>query len=111
MAKAVQDATQDFSRAVETARATKSAIGIAESVHEVNAGAAEAVKRIQARQVIQKAGVPDSGLSQNLMLDIQAMEGAGGGERMSKAQTEMINHLVAGLAAQGKMRRRSTNCS
>jgi hypothetical protein len=101
LAKAVEEATAVFNKAVEAARATSGEIGKDEAVHRVNVDAANTIKGIKAGGTIAASGVPDNALSRSVVSDIQAMEGAGRGQRMDPKQTEMVNHLVAGLRAQG----------
>jgi hypothetical protein len=101
LAKAAADALRALGKAVETARATTGEISKAEAVHGVNVDAAQTIARIKGGQVIQAAGVPDQALSRSIIGDIGAMEGAGQGRRMDAHETEMMNHLVAGLGAQG----------
>ena len=101
LAKAAADALRELGKAVETARATVGEISKSEAVHGVSVDAAQTIARIKGGQVIQAAGVPDQALSRSILGDIGAMEGAGQGRRMDAHETMMINHLTAGLAAQG----------
>ena len=101
LAKAVEEATAAFNKTVEAARATSGEIGKAEAAHGVNVDAANTIKGIKAGGTIAASGVPDNALSRSIFSDVQAMEGAGRGQRMDPKQTEMVNHLVAGLRAQG----------
>jgi hypothetical protein len=101
LAKAAEEAMREFNKAVETARATNQQIARDEAVHRVNIDAAGVIGQIKAGQVIQAANVPDNALSRSVVSDIQAMGGVAQGQQMDAKQTEMINHLVAGLRAQG----------
>ena len=105
LAKAAADALRELGKAVETARATTGEISKAEAVHGVRVDAAQTIARIKGGQIIQAAGVPDQALSRSILGDIGAMEGAGQGRRMDAHETEMMNHLVAGLAAQGNSKK------
>jgi hypothetical protein len=106
LAKAVEDATAEFAKALQAARGTYAEVGKAEAVHQVNVEGAATIRGIKEGEVIQAAGVPDNALSRNVLADIQAMEGAGQGQKMNAGQTEMVNHLVAGLRAQGTSQER-----
>jgi hypothetical protein len=101
LTKAADDAMGELSKAVETARATSVEIGKSESVHAVNLDAADSIKGIKAGGIIQAGGGHDNPLNRGIVADIWAMEGAGQGQAMSPNQTAMVNHLVAGLRAQG----------
>jgi hypothetical protein len=101
LAKAVVDATEGFKKAVEAGRTTNAQIATAEAVHEISLGAAKRVGGIQAGAIIQAGGGRDTPLNRSIVSDIYAMEGAAGGRPMDKNQTAMVNHLVAGLQAQG----------
>ena len=101
LAKGVEEALGEFNKAIGAARATSSGIAKDEAVHGVNLDAANTINRIKEGGAIRAAGAPDNPLSRSVVADIHAMEGAGQGQRMDSNQTEMINHLVAGLRAQG----------
>jgi hypothetical protein len=101
LADAVEEAVKEFNKSLEAARATRAEIGKDEAVHGVNVDAANTIKRIKEGEIIQAGGAPDNPLSRSVVSDIQAMEALGAGQRMDAKQTEMINHLVAGLRAQG----------
>ena len=101
LAKAVEDATGHLNKSVTAARATSAKIAKAEAIHDMNMQAAGIISGIQAGTVIHAAGAPDNRLSRSVVSDIRAMEGLSQGQRMDSNQTEMINHLVAGLRAQG----------
>lgn len=101
LAKAVEDANAELSKAVERARATAAEIGTAEASQKINVDAANVVKGVKVGETIQAAGVRDNPLSRSIVSDIQAMEGTSQGQKMDQAQTQMVNHLVAGLRAQG----------
>ena len=59
------------------------------------------VNGIKAGEIIQAGGGRDTPLSRSIVSDIYAMEGAAGGRPMDANQTTMVNHLLAGLRAQG----------
>ena len=101
LAKAVEEALQELGKAAAAARATGAEIGKDEAAHKVNVDAGNVIRQIKAGEIIQAGGAPDNPLSRSVVSDIQAMEALGGGQRMDAKQTEMINHLVAGLRAQG----------
>ena len=61
----------------------------------------QTIRGIKGGQVIHAAGAPDNPLSRNVLSDIRAMEGAAQGQAMDAGQAAMVNHLVAGLRAQG----------
>ena len=101
LAKAVEEATGEFRKAIEAARATKGQIDTAEAVHDISVGAAKTVSGVKAGELIQAAGGRDTPLSRSIVADIYAMEGAAGGRAMDANQTAMVNHLIEGLRAQG----------
>jgi hypothetical protein len=101
LAKAVDEATEVFKKAIDAARATNAQIATAEAVHGVNVGAAETVSGIKAGEIIQAGGGRDTPLNRSIVADIYALQGAAGGRPMDANQTQMVNHLIAGLQAQG----------
>jgi hypothetical protein len=101
LAKAVEDATEGFRKAIGAARTTRGELETAESVHEVSVGAANTIKGIKAGEIIQAGGGRDNALNRSIVADIWAMEGAAGGRPMDADQTAMVNHLTAALRAQG----------
>ena len=101
LAKAVTDATAAFEKAVQTVRATEADIAKSQAVQRVNVDAANVIKGIRDKEIIQGAGAPDNPLSRSVVADIHAMQGLAEGHAMDAKQTEMINHLLSGLRAQG----------
>ena len=101
LTKGGETAMADFNKAVERARATRNELEKDEAAQRVNVGAAKTIGQIEADRIVKGVGVNPNALSRNVMGDINAMTGMGGGQRMDAGQTQMVNHLIAGLKAQG----------
>jgi hypothetical protein len=100
--KAVEEATQGFSKAVEAMRATEGEMSKAQAVHGVNVDAAKTIQQVKDRGGIEGAGGKYGSASQKVLDEVRAMAGTGEGRAMSGQDVSYFNNLLASSRAQGK---------
>ena len=102
LAKAAEEALQEFNKAVTAARATNADIGRAEAVHAVNVDTANTVKGIQDKALIEGAGGKYGPASLKVLHEVGAMSGTAQGQKMSAEDTAYFNNLIATARVAGK---------
>src|ERR1035437_8007243 len=102
LAKAVEEATAHFNKAVEAARATGTAIGKDEAVHGINVDAARTIRGVKDRALIEGAGGSYRPASQKVLDEARAMAGTSQGQSMSGQDTAYFNGLLAAARGTGK---------